>query len=721
MQCIAILLMGIIGAAVSLPADFKLPNVNISTVAEINALHYPNDRISTDAISPGPVGVEDTVKEVENLLKKNLNLPRLTRGEILDILDNITKTDKQKLEKIRTRNEDSRAIMVVMPYSGENGNVQELYTKPPITHIIEEGKDSTKKPYTRRRTSTKKPEIVKDSTTQKPYTRKRYHKTTSTTPLTPSLSESTTVTTSTSSTTTSSTTTEKQFFTDTKSVSTAKPFTYMKPTNFRRRQTTTTPSFRPITTKIAPSVIKYTNHKYPDEIADAQTFSNEGIRIISPPSAAIYVTTRKPSMRPIVVADKPVKLKPSAALKPQNTGVNLPLSEDFQLPENLKDVVKDLDFLIRNNPNQFNDDFIPLPDSPNKQINKENVKELLETLATYQNQQQKIRATTTTTTEAPDMTQVADNLTPDMKELLMSFGLIPDPNPKPIPAEIIETPLEPNSEIKPESFLSFKPLPQHDEGGNDDMNTFLASFGLGRNAARSQKAIAFQKTANSITGNKDEEVNFDAVPEKFKSILGDIGLTKDTFKGQSFKPKEPENTHVFSPSDTQYASKEEIEKLNQLLGVIKQLEKINGTATEADLKGIDLDNLKHLVGSLNGEPFVPLNEQTGPNPESDNFDYIRNEVKRQTSTVASVVVSASTDGIANGAIADLEASFGGSSSVATEEPAPEPTEPPKRTGFYYLVDWNSFFDIDNQKGKRVNLRFQPKIGDPRRFLSVTVP
>lgn len=63
--------------------------------------------------------------------------------------------------------------------------------------------------------------------------------------------------------------------------------------------------------------------------------------------------------------------------------------------------------------------------------------------------------------------------------------------------------------------------------------------------------------------------------------------------------------------------------------------------------------------------------------------------------------------------------LGGSSEAATEA-LPETTTV-KRSGFYYLLDWNTFFEIDDQKGKRVNLRFQPKVGDPKRFFSVNVP
>lgn len=71
---------------------------------------------------------------------------------------------------------------------------------------------------------------------------------------------------------------------------------------------------------------------------------------------------------------------------------------------------------------------------------------------------------------------------------------------------------------------------------------------------------------------------------------------------------------------------------------------------------------------------------------------------------------------------DLEDSFGGTShSKDVKQDAP--TTP--RTGFYYLLDWNSFLELDNQESgaerRRVSLQFRPKAGDPSRFLSVTVP
>jgi hypothetical protein len=67
---------------------------------------------------------------------------------------------------------------------------------------------------------------------------------------------------------------------------------------------------------------------------------------------------------------------------------------------------------------------------------------------------------------------------------------------------------------------------------------------------------------------------------------------------------------------------------------------------------------------------------------------------------------------------DLLDSFGDNSDQTDEN---ESATVNTRTGFYFLLDWNSFLDIDDQLGRRVNLRFQPKVGDPKRFLSVSVP
>lgn len=205
--------------------------------------------------------------------------------------------------------------------------------------------------------------------------------------------------------------------------------------------------------------------------------------------------------------------------------------------------------------------------------------------------------------------------------------------------------------------------------------------------------------------------------------------------------------HVFNPDDSKYATEEDLDKLNKLLNIIKQLEQLNGTATDEDLKKIDTESFKELVNSLNVENqkdhIISLDNQRAPNPLNFDFGISKKEVKRQEvsnstkvedtkplnntdeaksddSKVTTVSPSPVEETITPN-IKDLEDSFGGNTSPTTEPPTPETTTPRRRTGFYMLLDWNTFLDIDDQKGKRVNLRFQPKVGDPKRFYSISVP
>lgn len=68
-------------------------------------------------------------------------------------------------------------------------------------------------------------------------------------------------------------------------------------------------------------------------------------------------------------------------------------------------------------------------------------------------------------------------------------------------------------------------------------------------------------------------------------------------------------------------------------------------------------------------------------------------------------------------ISDLEDSFGG---AAPSEPGDAQLPPPKKNGFYWMLDWNSFLEVGDGDTK-VNIRFEPKLGDPQMFLPVSVP
>lgn len=84
-------------------------------------------------------------------------------------------------------------------------------------------------------------------------------------------------------------------------------------------------------------------------------------------------------------------------------------------------------------------------------------------------------------------------------------------------------------------------------------------------------------------------------------------------------------------------------------------------------------------------------------------------VPSTTSTSDPVVASANVEA--------LSESFGG----VSEEPDPA-LPPPRKSGLYFLVDWNTFLQVDGEEEKdKINLRFHPKVGDQSRFLPVTVP
>lgn len=83
-------------------------------------------------------------------------------------------------------------------------------------------------------------------------------------------------------------------------------------------------------------------------------------------------------------------------------------------------------------------------------------------------------------------------------------------------------------------------------------------------------------------------------------------------------------------------------------------------------------------------------------------------------TLVSSVPMSSTPTNAN--LLALEESFGGTTR------APDPVLPTKRrSGLYFLVDWNTFLEVGDEDSEKVNLRFQPKVGDRTRFLPVTIP
>lgn len=131
-------------ACFGFPQFAELPKFRPIPQVQTDVSPHPQIRRSIGSSSlPSQNDLQETVEEVEAMIKANPELPRLTRGEILDLLENITKSDYQ-IAKLQSKNEhkgsgrNPKAIMVVQAYTPENdvNNMEELFTKPPVTHIV---------------------------------------------------------------------------------------------------------------------------------------------------------------------------------------------------------------------------------------------------------------------------------------------------------------------------------------------------------------------------------------------------------------------------------------------------------------------------------------------------------------------------------------------------------------------------------------------------------
>lgn len=427
-----------------------------------------------------------------------------------------------------------------------------------------------------------------------------------------------------------------------------------------------------------------------------------------------------------------------------------------------------------------------------------NVKELLASIGLRPDPTQMIPSTTQrpTTTEQPSST-ASPEISPELKELLASFGLLTNEQPpahaaldsyqdefqpifpsslrdeslhvndfRPLPATLLPESIDRTDEvdeseeapaIRSDDFSSFKPLPLPEDVSppkDAELEELLKNFGLLDSNPRDSKAIT---AANEASADKKEiqnrvlevpEENVEFLSPDLIQVLGDMGLSKP--KKVASTPKADEAT------TTPKSNAEDYDKLHHLLDTIKELEKLNANLTEQELDKLNLRNFNLSDGLL----------AQGPDPVDNYFgtpDERKNEIKRRqsneedaptaettvatsedddslaatttassatemddddssdgSSTTASTTSSTSTttEESRNGNIKDLADSFGGESGL--DPVADESLPPPKQNGFYFFADWNSFLEVGEDPDKVV-VRFDPKVGDSRRFIPVKIP
>ncbi|XP_011702429.1 PREDICTED: uncharacterized protein LOC105458655 isoform X2 [Wasmannia auropunctata] len=338
-----------------------------------------------------------------------------------------------------------------------------------------------------------------------------------------------------------------------------------------------------------------------------------------------------------------------------------------------------------------------------------------------------------------------NNLTPDVQLLFQRFGLQT--------SNLVTTTTSTlKSTINTNSYTNFKPLPTS-RIKNEDMKEFLAKFGLGVSDSRQKKAMSVSTERPSL---------IEVVPDNMRQILENIGLvsrktSRTTLKMENIEPTKTTKFHVFKPHEVRVKDEEQKMKINELLDKIRLIQE--GKASAKDVRRAADDLLATTKTLKDGPDPLTLEEIIG----IYNVD-VKNEVKRQqnqeetkittnddralantTSTesvdnVSSTTTTMTTIPVTSDSTKDgsnfrdvltpvpelstsastnlmaLEESFGGTTR------APDPILPTKRrSGLYFLVDWNTFLEVGDEDSEKVNLRFEPKVGDRARFLPVSVP
>ncbi|XP_077293116.1 uncharacterized protein LOC143916090 isoform X2 [Arctopsyche grandis] len=248
----------------------------------------------------------------------------------------------------------------------------------------------------------------------------------------------------------------------------------------------------------------------------------------------------------------------------------------------------------------------------------------------------------------------------------------------------------PYSEVS--AYENFKPLPmayqQETADVPIDVQNILKMYDLLQNSQKAENTQVNEDTTETPVSfeydddnPKFEQVDANMFPPEMASILTDLGLTKTN----------PSNAYL---------------PINYETSDLKRSQQQLATGIDP----LSLEDIATVDDSLRND----INKRQ----QSDNST---KEVSTESSTTVSTTteslkeVSTSSEGPS---IEDLENSFGGSK--ADDDPSEAELPPPRRNGFYYMVDWNSFLEVGDGDTK-VNIRFNPKLGDPQRFIPVSTP
>ncbi|XP_055684569.1 mucin-2 [Lutzomyia longipalpis] len=730
--------------ATPLPVPIEYPltynHLSLATPREINDL-------TAETMQKAQKDVVTTISEVQRLLAADPSLPRLTRGEIADLFETVTKEEYVKSVHAGDMNraKHMRALMLVLPYNTKNipsDNLEELYTRPPVTKVVpSEIKPTTmiqKKPAHRPELVAKIDDYV--ATTYHPKTQKR---------------------------------------------KTHQPDVYV--TTFHPK---TAPAFTaeptvPTKALTVEQKSKYSSH-YSAEVANFEEKSKPPMREnvvdllaaigLTPDTAPTTTTTttptptttKKPELTPELeellksfgfLQDNEPKDEPQIAQE-ETRSANYATTAFKPLPESLakQDYKKILSAPIQP------DDFVafkPIPKDTFKALDDDN-RSFFRALGLIAEVEEEV-TTVRPTSKMPRMINMPE-IDPDlplpnnMLQALDKVGIVRKGTTAPQKVEETTTNIPPSSSTT-ESSTTAKATSAR---STSVRSTSVRSTSARTTAARSttekttttvSSSTSKSSTTTTVTPRNHRPVRVSSRARVFSLPEKDMQVPKKI----TIPTRDPKQKPI-------EVTQEDLDHLHYLLETIQNLDKLNASIEGSTPSSKSKYNVKSLLG-------------IGPDPVSHvELELAKNEVKRQkeqkrqaddaittspepvrfslnltdssssigdstatlgdsTATIADTAADAQSD--AEVKLPDLTSLTDTSSSTTTSttstpslllaesfpglDPVTErPLPPPRRTGFYFLADWNSFLEVGDGKEK-VEVRFQPQVGDPSRFLPVTVP
>ncbi|XP_050068855.1 mucin-5AC [Anopheles maculipalpis] len=704
----------------------RLPRRNDFVAYNLHRIIRPRDvnDLGVDQARKAMHDVHETIAEVQRLLSLDPSLPRLTRGEIEELFENVTREEFAKSLRAgdHHRAQHMRALMLVLPYHANNmspENMQKIYTRPPVTRIV--GAASNTRPVGVETLPMTPARFVASSTT------------------------TTTTTTTAAPTTSGARTTAAPIPVTTIRFTTPRPTTFhptlperMRDASYHRKENmneilaaiglsqsseelSTPPTFRPLPadmTTIAPfsstSVSSVTEDPINNAInVDDPKVAQELKELLRSFGLLKEADSEASANSPLPQAERLVDIQPAALVlhEPLKVEESTPTIEEPKKPE-----VQTTGGLTQASVKA--DDYVafkPLPIG--------------------------------TSMDEGDAKPIDEEL----DALLKSFGLLgpgprnkksmhPEPTHKP-PTQMVMMKTVPSIDadlVAPQLMSVLGTLGIQMKNGQQEASPSTGVTPLIRRREKTPRKLdppvdQTPSAAHLRVSNEDYrklEQLWQTVKqlEKLNASLTDDSLDVLNPKHYNLSP-----SLLAQGPDPLLDNVDAREKLNEIK---KRQEPATSTTTATTITtttstASSVQNDDSAAVTESDSPFrfsLQLNTGGGGTTSDDSeldeslAKLTTTETSSDTTTISpttNTTPSTTTTTTESARNAALEDSFP-SSDLAGDPVNEEPLPPPRRNGFYFLYDWNTFLEVGEEPNK-VIIRYNPQAGDPSRFLPVTVP